>query len=156
MNLREIKLGKALGGFAVHNIDHLEAEVIVKVKRFLRLLLPQPQCNSVHWLYLMALQLPFQQHHLFFSRNVSCASLHILLVIDRGLENQAQANSHFLAIATISDTVPQVNPLMVVTELEFSGCLENEVSGSSEMCSEVYALSSVKWPQRRRGQTQRA
>lgn len=105
MNLREIKLGKALGRFAVHNIDRLEAEVIVKVKRFLRLLPPQSQCNSEHWLYLIALQLPSQQHHLFPpSQNVSHASLHNPQVSDRGVESQAQVNSHLLAIATISDT----------------------------------------------------
>lgn len=34
MNLREIKLKEALGRFAVQNADHLQAEVIVKVKRF--------------------------------------------------------------------------------------------------------------------------
>lgn len=68
MNLREIKLREALGKFAVHNVDRLKAEVIVKVKRFLGLLPSQPQFNSVHWLYLMVLQLPSQTHHLFSLR----------------------------------------------------------------------------------------
>lgn len=68
MNLREIKLKEALGRFTVQNADHLQAEVIVKVKRFPGLLPSQPPLNSVHWLYLMVLQLPSQTHHLFSLR----------------------------------------------------------------------------------------
>lgn len=68
MNLREIKLKEALGRFAVQNADHLQAEVVAKVKRFLGLLPSQPPLNSVHWLYLMVLQLPSQTYHLFSLR----------------------------------------------------------------------------------------
>ena len=65
MNLREIKLGEALGRLAVQNADHLQTEVIVKVKRFPGLLPSQPPFYSVHWLYVMVLQLLSQTHHLF-------------------------------------------------------------------------------------------
>lgn len=138
MNLREIKLKEALGRFAVQNADHLQAEVIVKVKRFLGLLPSQPPLNSVHWLYLMVLQLPSQTYHLFSLRlpPVPPCTIHRF---QQGTW-QSGSSRRLFPDRCYSFRRGYLNPFRLVTEVEVFGCPGNEVPGISEVCSESAPL----------------
>lgn len=139
MNLREIKLGEALGRFTVYKVDRVEEEVIVKVKRFPGLLPSQPQFNSVHWLYLMVLQLTSQTHYLFFPSDcLPCLPAQPACFMQGTCESgssQEPFPDHCYCFR-----YGHVNPLRLVTEMEFSECPGNEAPGFFEMYSESTPL----------------
>lgn len=138
MNLREIKLGEALGRFAVQNADHLQAKVIVKVKRFPGLLPSQPPFSSVHWLYLMVLQLPSQTHHLFPLRlsPMTPCTIHRFKKGDLRIRLKPKVVSWPLLLFQTW----VFESILAGDRGEIFGCPGNEVPGISEVCSESAPL----------------